>query len=310
MNVTRRDFIKMCGAGAALLGVGAKFGNSSLPAPSHAVPITHGGNAVLIDTTRCIGCRSCQAACKKINGLPPDEGIPTSVLSATTLSVVQFRNVSALPDKPFVKPVKWACMHCENPACVGACPVGALTKRDDGTVAYDENICIGCRYCMTACPFGIPKYNWDSANPKINKCAQSCTAVKGLGQPACVQACPAQALQYGSRDQLLTIAKQRISADPSKYVNHIYGEHEVGGTSRLYLSSVSFEQFGFRTDLPNEPLPQYTSNVMEKVPYVLGTILVALSGISWWTHRGERAEGPIPVQVGSSRHDPRSPMGK
>lgn len=292
MKVSRRDFLKVCGASAAMLGLGAKVGGPAaafggLQVPASPRPAT----AVLIDTTRCVGCRSCQTACKVANNLPLDP-VPSATLNATTLSVVQFRNISVTPDNPVVKPVKWACMHCEEPACVASCPVGALYKAADGHVAYDPNICIGCRYCMTACPFGMPKYNWDSADPKINKCAQDCMADGQRDTPACVQACPAQALSYGTRSDLLTIAKTRISQDPGKYVDHIYGENEVGGTARLYLSSVPFDQFGFRTDLPNEPLPNLTWNAQSKIPYVLVTVAAALSGIAWWTHRGEPAAEP------------------
>lgn len=286
MKLTRRDFLKVCGASAAMLSMGAKLPSPGALTSGAAVPTSKVGSAVLIDTTRCIGCKSCQRACKQANNLPTDDN-PVA-LSATTLSIVQFRNVSTDPARPVVKPVKWACMHCENPACVSVCPVGALTKAEDGHVAYDENICIGCRYCMTACPFGIPKYNWNSANPKINKCAQGCMADGKRDRPACVQACPVQALQYGNRSELLTIAKDRIAKDPGQYVSHIYGENEIGGTSRLYLSSIPFEQFGFRTDLPNEPLPELTWNAQSKIPFVLGGVVALLSGVAWWTHRPER----------------------
>lgn len=297
MKLSRRDFLKVCGASVAMLGVGAKSAPPGAFTPGAAAPISpKAGSAILIDTTRCIGCRSCQFACKQANGLPPD-AVPASTLSATTLSVVQFRNVSTELAK---KPVKFACMHCENPACVSVCPVGALVKAEDGHVAYDENICIGCRYCMTACPFGIPKYNWNSPNPKINKCAQGCMADGKRDRPACVQACPAQALQYGNRNELLTIAKDRIAKDPGKYVNHIYGENEIGGTSRLYLSSIPFEQFGFRTDLPNEPLPELTWNAQSKIPAVLGTVVVLLSGITWWTHRTGSKVATQPLSIDES----------
>jgi formate dehydrogenase iron-sulfur subunit len=286
MNISRRDFLKMCGASAAMLGLGAKFGETPLAAPAKAVPVSpRAGNGVLIDTTRCVGCKSCQSACKKANNLPSDE--PPVALSAVTLTIVDFRNISTVPNKPVVKPVKCQCMHCEDPACASVCPVGALYKTENGCVAYDADKCIGCRYCMTACPFGIPKYDWNSPNPKINKCAQACMAEGKRDKPACVQACPAQALQYGNREELLTIARARIRENPGKYVNSVYGEKEIGGTSMLYLSGVSFEQMGFRTDLPNERLPQFTWNAMEKIPYVLGSFAVLLSGIAWWTHRNE-----------------------
>ncbi len=295
MKLSRRDFIKVCGASVAMLGVGAKLVSPGVLTPGAAVPISpKAGSAVLIDTTRCVGCKSCQKACKVANNLPADDN-PTC-LSATTLSIVEMQNISTVKDKPVIKPVKWGCMHCESPACVSVCPVGALVKAEDGHVAYDENICIGCRYCMTACPFGIPKYNWNSANPKINKCQQGCMADGKRDRPACVQACPAQALQYGNRNELLTIAKDRIAKDPGKYVNQVYGENVIGGTSRLYLSGTPFEQLGFRTDLPLEALPELTWNAQSKIPFVLGGVVTLLSGIAWWTHRDERklATQPLP----------------
>jgi len=295
MKLSRRDFLKVCGASVAMLDVGAKLVSPGALTPGAAVPISpKAGSAVLIDTTRCIGCKSCQKACKVANNLPTEE--PTACLSAITLTIVDMKNISTDPKKPIIKPVKVACMHCEDPACASVCPVGAIKKTESGAVTYDANICIGCRYCMTACPFGIPKYNWNTPDPKINKCAQGCMADGKRDRPACVQACPAQALQYGNRNELLAIAKSRIAENPSQYVNHIYGENEIGGTSRLYLSGTPFEQLGFRTDLPLEALPELTWNAQSKIPALLGSVLVLFSGIAWWTHRGERklATQPLP----------------
>ncbi len=285
MSISRRDFLKLCGASAVMLGVGAKFAPPALAPRSAKVPISpKAGAGVLIDTTRCIGCKSCQNACKVANNLPTDDR-PVA-LSATTLTIVDFRNISTKPNQPEIKPVKRQCMHCAEPACVSVCPLGALYKKENGCVGYDENVCMGCRYCMWACPFGVPKYNWQSPNPKINKCAQNCMADGKRDKPACVQACPQQALVYGNRNELLTMAKERIAQNPSKYVNHVYGEKEVGGTSMLYLSGTPFEQLGFRTDLPDEPLPSLTWNAQEKVPGVFVGMLALLSGIAWWTRRG------------------------
>ncbi len=298
MKLSRRDFLKICGASAAMLGIGTQFGAPPMAFGQGAsVPISpKAGSAVLIDTTRCVGCKSCQLACKQANKLPTDDR--PAALSATTLSIVDLKNISTVPERPVIRPVKVACMHCEHPACVSVCPVGALYKADDGHVAYDANVCIGCRYCMTACPFGIPKYDWNSPNPKINKCAQGCMADGQRDRPACVQACPAQALIFGNRNELLTIAKSRIRENPGQYVNHIYGENEIGGTSRLYLSGTPFEQLGFRADLPNEPLPELTWNAQSKIPFVLVGVATLLSGIAWWTHRGERemATQPLPMR--------------
>ncbi|MBI4785824.1 MAG: 4Fe-4S binding protein [Chloroflexi bacterium] len=297
MALTRRDFLKVFGAGAALLGVGAQVAPPALTPSRKASPISpRTENGVLIDTAQCVGCRSCQRACKVANNLPTDDYV--TCLSATTLTYVDLKNVSQTVEKPSVKPVKLQCMHCEDPACVSVCPVGALQKREDGCVGYDPNKCIGCRYCMAACPFGIPKYDWDSPSPKINKCARECMVNQHTDTPACVQVCPAKALTYGNRSELLLIAKDRIAKNPGKYVDHIYGENEIGGASTLYLSAVPFEQLGFRTDLPNVPLPQLTMNAMEKVPWVLGGMFTLLSAIAWWTHRGEAeqlVQAPVPI---------------
>ncbi len=299
MKLTRRDFLKLCGAGAATLGLGAKFAPPSLGTGTRSVPISpRTGNGVLIDTTQCVGCRSCQKACKIANNLPTDDR-PVA-LSATTLTIVDFKNISTKPDQPEVKPVKRQCMHCQDPACVSVCPVGALYKRENGSVAYDADKCMGCRYCMVACPFGVPKYDWNSPNPKINKCAQNCMADGTRDRPACVQACPNKALAYGNRDELLALAHTRIAQNPGKYVGQVYGEKEIGGTSMLYLSGTPFEQLGFRTDLPHEPLPDLTWNAQEKIPAVFGTLLALLSGIAWWTHRKEVAKPvEVPVKVTS-----------
>lgn len=297
MNITRRNFLKACGAGAALMGVGAKFSPPPLLMTGKAAPSgPHAGSGVLIDTTRCVGCRSCQRACTVANDLPYDA--TASCLSETVLTFIAMRNVSPTPTQPVIKPVKIQCMHCEEPACVAVCPVGAMYKKEDGTVAYDPVKCIGCRYCMTACPFGVPKYDWDSPTPKVVKCERACLERLTTDTPACVQACPANALAFGKRDELLGIAHTRIRQNPDKYVDHVYGEKEIGGTSTLYLSSIPFSNLGFRTDLPETPLPQYVMNVMEKVPYVLVAVATFLSGVAWWTHRVDHkqlVEAPAPA---------------
>ncbi len=297
MQISRRDFLKVFGASAAMLGVGAQIAPPSLGARTRRVPISNKiGNGVLIDTTQCVGCRSCERACEVANHLP--ECVATG-LTPTTLTFVDMHNTSTNPNKPVIQPVKRQCMHCVDPACVASCPVGALYKTDSGAVAYDADKCIGCRYCMMACPFGVPKYDWNSPNPKINKCAQNCMADGKRDRPACVEACPAQALTYGKRDDLIAFAQSRIAQHPSTYINHIYGENELGGTTMLYLSSTPFEQLGFRTDLPSEPLPDLTWNAQSKIPAVLGSVGVLLSAIAWWTHRGESkklVEAPVSVE--------------
>ncbi len=292
MKISRRDFIKWAGASAALVGVGAQVSPPRFPMRLQASPITpRTGFGLLIDLKRCIGCKLCVGACKQANNLPEDSA---ASLSPTTLTIIDFKNVSPNVADPVIKPVKRQCMHCLEPACVSVCPVSALERNEKGHVVYEAEKCIGCRYCMVACPFGIPKYDWNSPNPRINKCTFGCMANGKRDVPACVQACPVEALQYGSRDELLTIAKRRIKDNPNQYVNHIYGENQVGGTGMFYVSGVPFEQLGFRTDLPDEPLPNLTWVAQEKIPAVIVGAISLLSGIAWWTHRGER-KSPLPM---------------
>lgn len=292
MELTRRQFLKCSAATAGLL-----LASNPLDLLA-ASPTVNKGFGILIDTTRCVGCRSCQIACKRKNNLPeeairyvPNETYPPA-LSATTFTLVEFHRVTGPTNQTVIKPVKKQCMHCVEPACASVCPVGALVKTPAGPVTYDPEKCIGCRYCMAACPFNIPKYEWDSATPRIRKC-DLCADRVAVGQiPACVEACPTKALLFASRDELIIEAEKRIQTNPDKYVHYIYGRDEVGGTSVLYLADVPFEQLGFRSDLPKEPLPQRTNVVMSAVPMVaIGTGLL-LSASAWAAHR-RKANGPV-----------------
>ncbi len=229
--------------------------------------------AMLIDITLCVGCNSCQAACKTANGLPEDE---EKKLSATAYTALEEH------DGVFVRRM---CQHCESPTCVSVCPVGALEKTPEGPVIYDESKCIGCRYCMQACPFQVPRYQWSNAYPRIQKCVFCHDRIKKGLPTACSEACPTGATKFGDRDDLIAEAFQRINAEPTKYVNRIYGQNEVGGTSILYISSVPFEQLGFKTQLEATPLPSLTWNALSKVPGVVTVGGVLLAGIWWITNR-------------------------
>lgn len=288
MNLTRRDFLKMCGASAAVLGMGARFAPAPLALGPKAVPIApHGGNAMLMDTSKCIGCKSCQLACKQKNGLPTDD--KPKGLCSTTLCYVDMKNVSDDPIKPVIKPVKRQCMNCNNPGCVSACTVGALQKLPSGPVVYDANRCIGCRYCMYACPFGVPTFEWEKQLSLIKKCNQ-CADLQAQGQiPACAKACPVGAIQYGTRDELLTIAKQRIEDPKGNYVKHIYGEKEVGGTSMLYLATIPFQSLGF-PELPEEAPAEVSQEIMHLTPVVAATVATVLTATYLFTSRRGKAQ--------------------
>ena len=161
--------------------------------------------------------------------------------------------------------VKFACMHCLNPGCAAACPVGALHRTKEGVVVADTDKCIGCRYCQYACPFGVPKFEWDNPLGVMRKCIGCLQRLAEGKQPACVAGCPSGALRVGTRSELLESAHARIAAHPAKYIDYVYGEHEVGGTSRLYISDVPFEQLGLPA-VGDVPVPRYAERVMSKPP--------------------------------------------
>jgi len=229
--------------------------------------------AMLIDLTVCIGCNSCQEACKKENGLAEGE---EKSLSATAYTALEEH------DGTYVRRL---CQHCVSPTCASVCPVGAFTKTAEGPVLYDESKCIGCRYCMQACPFQVPRYEWNSTNPRVQKC-KFCSAriAKGL-QPACAEACPTGATKFGDRDELIREAYGRIKAAPEKYVDRVYGVEEVGGTSILYITSVPFEKLGFKTEIQESAMPVLTWNALSKIPGVVSVGGMLLFGIWWITNR-------------------------
>jgi len=276
MAVSRREFLKLGGSVGMALALAGALEQESVQAEA----TTSDQFGVLIDISRCIGCRTCELACKQANHLPPDsQPAGQAKLGARTFTYVDKRQITQDDGKPITRFVKRQCMHCIDPACASVCPVGALQKSDIGAVIYHDDRCIGCRYCMTACPFDVPRYEWESSAPLIRKC-QFCFGRLEQGQPtACSAACPSGAIKFGKRSELLAEAAARIKENPEKYVDYIYGKDEVGGTSVLYLSNVPFEELGFRMDLPKEPLPQRTHAVMSKLPsLVLGLAVVLGAG--------------------------------
>jgi formate dehydrogenase iron-sulfur subunit len=227
--------------------------------------------AILIDITKCIGCRSCEQACKEIHRFPKET---EAKLSPTALTIVEDHGE---------RYVRRMCMHCQDPACASACLVGALKKTAFGPVTYDSSKCIGCRYCLVACPFSVPRYEWTKLVPFVKKC-DLCAARQVKGEaPACVETCPVQASIVGWRDEILEEAERRILGD-SKYVKHIYGSEEAGGTSVFFISDVPFEQLGF-VAAPKQPMPALSAAALADVPTVVLVGGGLLSGIYWITER-------------------------
>jgi Fe-S-cluster-containing dehydrogenase component len=291
MSISRRKFLGWIGAATTATAIG-KSARAATNKHFEGYPQSCG---VLHDTVRCIGCRRCEAACNQVNELPaPDKPFDDlKVLEEKRRTTAKtYTVVNRFDEKPEgTKPVfvKKQCNHCLEPACASVCFVRAFTKTPTGAVVYDPSVCVGCRYCMIACPFEIPTYEYDSAfNPRVMKCTLCSPRIeKGL-LPGCVQACPTEALSYGRRDDLIKIARQRIQQHPQRYVDHIYGEHEMGGTSWLYLSGVPFKELGMREDLGVTPAPELTAGALGAVPMVVGLWPVLLTGIYAITQRKEK----------------------
>jgi formate dehydrogenase iron-sulfur subunit len=224
---------------------------------------------LLIDFTACIGCKACMQVCKEVNHLP---GGLSDQLSPENYSVIKQQGELYY---------RQMCMHCLTPSCASVCPVGALEKTPQGPVNYDGSKCMGCRYCMVACPFNVPRYEWHNAAPVVRKCIMCIDRVREGKEPACAWVCPMGATRFGARDRLIEIAHARIKKYPDRYVDHVFGEHEVGGTSVLMLSSIPFADLGFRKSLPHEPLPELTWTVLRKIPNIVFTAGIILGGV-WW----------------------------
>jgi formate dehydrogenase iron-sulfur subunit len=292
----RRDFLKT----GALLGtaIAGLSSNKTKAKPKDVLSDDRMG--VLVDTTVCIGCRKCEWACKTAHDIstqPRDEYADRSVFkkmrrpNEKALTVVNEypnpQNVSLPTD------VKVQCMHCDHPACVSACIVGAMSKQENGSVIWDTSKCIGCRYCMVACPFQVPSFQYDKAlNPKIMKCDFCFERTKKGKLPACVEICPVETLTYGTRSELIRIAREKIKRNPDRYINHIYGEYEAGGTSWMYLANQDFAKLAFPN--PGDKTMPGTSESIQHgifayfVPPV--SLYAILGGIMWITKKRNESE--------------------
>lgn len=270
----RRRFLSVAGlaAGGALAIPQALAEDGSDERPEFS--------GVLVDTTRCIGCRQCEVSCAEAHGLPiPEPATDHALDRPRDTSPGQWTVVNRQSTEQGDVFVKRQCMHCDQPACAAACPTNAMEKTKEGPVIWHGDRCMGCRYCMVACPYQIPKFEYHSPNPRISKCILCFERLEQGEQPACVQGCPADALMFGPKRELLQLARARISSHPGRYVHRIYGEHEAGGTGWLYLSAVPFEQLGLREDVGVLPLPDYTREFLYGVPAVFMLVPPLLFGL-------------------------------
>jgi formate dehydrogenase iron-sulfur subunit len=287
----RRDFLKTLGAATAgsVLVSGA-----AAASPRRSRSDTDERFAILIDTTYCAGCHSCSVACSEAHALPEAD---TDDATQRDTSDQQWSIVNRFETSQGEFFVKRQCMHCLEPACVSACLTEAMELKADGAVVWNEERCMGCRYCMISCPFDIPKFEYGSANPKIQKCRRCWEETQAGEAPACVQECPMGALVFGRRGELLAEAHKRLADSPEQYVNHIYGETEVGGTSMLYLAGVRFEELGFRTDLGDRSYPEYTKEFLYSVPFVLTAVPAFLLAVNRAVTKGGTTVAETPEEV-------------
>ena len=303
IGINRREFLL---GSAAIIGGSTLLGGYKEASAYEELTGWPDRFGCLTDLTACVGCRTCEKACNEANKLPAPD--------------VSFEDVSVFKEKrrPTEKaytvvnqykdpkdggmPIyrKIQCNHCNEPACASACPIHAYTKTPEGAVIYDPDKCFGCRYCMIACPFYVPAYTYgDPLTPKIVKCTMCHERIKNAGMPACAEACPTGAITFGKRKDLIKVARKRLMKNPDKYIDHIYGEYEVGGTSWLYISGVPFEQLDFPVNLPKKPLIENTKGFLGAVPVVF-IVWPALFGMVYaalrhreeiYTQRHEKEEG-------------------
>jgi Fe-S-cluster-containing dehydrogenase component len=234
-------------------------------------------NAILVDVTRCTGCERCVAACGEANGRDPQRARADRATAPDGLSANRLLSLVQVEPGRFAR---LSCMHCLEPSCVSACLVGGITKTPQGPVVYDPDKCIGCRYCMLACPFHVPRYEWSETAPFMVKCAMCFERLAEGGTPACVEACPNDALAFGPRDALLRAAHDRIAAHPEAYLPRVWGEHEFGGTSVLYLSDVDLGALGW-PDMNAAAIPSLTEPLITKTPLMGAGVACSLLGINW-----------------------------
>jgi Fe-S-cluster-containing dehydrogenase component len=294
MDLSRRKFFKVTAVGAATLAASATSAQASpaVPAP--------GARGMLVDTTRCIGCRACEAACSEANRLPEPamsgDGRVFASRRSTTPNAFTVVNRARTGQERFAKT---QCMHCVDPACAAACPGRALEKTAAGPVVYHGDRCLGCRYCMVACQFGIPKFQYESATPYVRKCSFCAERQRKGLMPACAEVCPSGALTFGDRASLIEEARLRIYQHPERYIHHVYGEEEAGGTSWLYISDVPFDRLGLPAGLDTRAYPELAQTALGAVPMVVTLWPPVLMGLYALSHRRAEVAVHEPVRQAS-----------
>ena len=259
-----------------LAGTTLALGKTAMAAPKDKENIEFYG--ILYDSTRCVGCQTCENSCAEAHGLQPPTDMPEAgVIRKTDENRRTVVNLVKTSKGELY--VKNQCMHCNEPACAAACLTQAMKKTKEGPVVWNSKKCMGCRYCMVSCPFDVPKFEYHSANPSIIKCDMCYDRIRDGKIPACAENCPAEAILFGTRRDLLREARKRIHEQPDVYADYIYGEKEAGGTAEMYLSQVPPAEMGFKTKLQNESYPALSKGFLYTVPSVFVLLPVLLLGI-------------------------------
>ncbi|MEW5729827.1 MAG: hydrogenase 2 operon protein HybA [Pseudomonadota bacterium] len=319
MTINRRDFLRGAAGGTAAVAACATLA----PTPAEArgnLPVPENAVGLLYDSTLCIGCKACMSGCKEANGLPLEDTVGEGLwdtpleLSGKTYTVIKVYQHGTMEHKDQAENgfahLKRQCLHCADPSCVSACPVNAMTKDGPlGIVEYDKDACIGCRYCVAACPFGVPQFQYDTATPEIAKC-QLCKHLIAEGKiPACAQVCPTGATLFGTYKALDEEIARRKAMKPGemhafprrtvdsgdvhekaapRYVDHVYGQKEVGGTQVRYLSGVAFDKLGLPTELPERSYSSVSETLQHTLYGYLAAPAVVLGGLVYAAYRGSQ----------------------
>jgi Fe-S-cluster-containing dehydrogenase component len=293
MSVSRRGFLTGLTAGGASLVAARATAGSGI----HHFPGYSGRYGLLHDTTLCVGCRSCELACKQVNDIATIEHPRGDVhafdearrVTPTSLTVVN-RYQPAADSPPVFR--KHQCMHCNEPCCASVCLVRAFTKTPEGPVLYNPDLCMGCRYCVAACPYNALSYEYDEPlTPRVMRCTMCydrITAPGGPKLPGCAEACPNGAITFGRRDELIALARDRFAKHPGRYLHHVFGEHELGGTSWLVLAGVPFAALGLHEGLNHTPLPELGTSFLSVVPLVITIYPGLLAGFYSFSKRKEK----------------------
>ena len=256
--------------------------------------------SILVDITKCTGCEKCVDACIEANNLDKIKAEYDRVTAKDGLSENRILSIVEVGQDHFSRK---SCMHCVEPSCVSACLVGGITKSKEGPVVYDADKCIGCRYCMLSCPFHIPRYEWSKAIPFVKKCNMCYDRLKDGGQPACVEACPNQAIVFGERDELLKKAHGIIDSNPSKYKKHVWGETEFGGTSVMYISDVDLKKIGW-PEKAEFSIPKLTEPLIEATPIMGMSVMASMIGLTWIVRRRNKLAAENKQETANQSNEP------